>query len=342
MTSFFRATLLYVTAAVLLTGWLHDDILQALRDAAGFASGYLRSFGASAVYILPVLLPLAFLYRRHISLDRLRSVFLVAIAYTLMQAGFLFFKSAIPQLVPFYADPWLAGVEHRLLFGHDAWQLAHAVTPDRLAVWFPQIYLTLWSALACAFPILVPATDPDPARRDRYLWLLLLSWLVLGNLLATAGSSVGPVYYDLVYGTDRFAGLHQAFAAGGFDTGPIARLQALLWESSTGNISYISAFPSMHVAMACIAALYLRERFPRFQVLGHGFGALILLISIYSGYHYLLDGLVSLFAVLALDAALRRHQALAGAAPGRRALAPWRLPLRLARTPGLDAPTQGR
>lgn len=308
MTSFFRATLLYVLAATLLTGWLQDDWLQTFRDVAGFAAGYLKTVGTSALYTLPVLVPLAFWFRRRITRDWLRGIFLVAIACTLLQAGFLFFKSAIPQLVPFYADPWLAEVEHRLLFGHDAWQLAHAVTPDSLAAWFPQIYLTLWSALAYAFPILVAATDPDPTRRDRYVWLFFLSWLVLGNLLAIAGSSVGPVYYDLLYGTDRFAALHQAFAASGFDTGPIARLQSLLWQNSSGMISYISAFPSMHVAIACIVALYLRDRFRLFQPLGHGFAALILLISVYSGYHYLVDGIASIAVVLVLNAALQRRQ----------------------------------
>lgn len=151
------------------------------------------------------------------------------------------------------------------------------------------------------------ATDRDEARAKRYVWLFFLSWVVAGNIVALAGSSVGPIFYDRVMGTERFADLHASLDALGFSQGPIAALQGRLWENSTEMLSLISAFPSVHVAVAAIVALYIRERVRWSWPVGDAFFALILLISVYSGYHYLVDGLTSLVIVLALNSALLRR-----------------------------------
>jgi hypothetical protein len=307
MKTYFTATFLYMLAAILLTLLLHGAAMETLIVPLGVASAYAKLIGGSAVLFLPVVLFMMWWFRRRSSIEHVSSLVLVAVAAIWLQVGFLFFKSALPQLVPFYADPFWANLDRALLFGHDAWQLAHAVTPAALAAWFPFVYLTIWSVLAYAFPVVVAATDPDSKRVMRYAWLFFLSWVVVGNLAALAGSSVGPVYYDELLGTDRFASMHLALASNGFSAGPIAMVQERLWENSGGLLSFISAFPSVHVAVACIAALYIRERFRPFRLIGDVFLTLILLISVYSGYHYLLDGIASIMIVMALNAALGRH-----------------------------------
>jgi membrane-associated phospholipid phosphatase len=98
--------------------------------------------------------------------------------------------------------------------------------------------------------------------------------------------------------------------------------QETLWTNLGGLLSCISAFPSVHVAIACVAALYLRERFRPFRLIGDAFVAMILLISVYSGYHYLLDGVASLVIVLALNAGLVRHANRRGPLPSTAVIAP--------------------
>jgi membrane-associated phospholipid phosphatase len=306
MTTYYRTTLAYLLVAAALFIAMHGYTPEAFQGFIDVGGGYVKVIVNTSSKVLPFVLVVVWFLGRKLTLPQLRQIFLAGVSAIMLQMGFLLFKSAIPQLVPFYADPFLAELDRALLFGHDAWQLADLISPDWLVGWFPAIYLVFWSYLAYSFQVLIVASDHDDARVLRYSWLFLLSWVVNGNLLALIGSSVGPIYYDLLLGTDRFAEMHAAFEASGFSQGKIARLQMFLWEQSHDFYSYISAFPSVHVAVAGVAALYLRERFRLLWPIGALFAASILLISVYSGYHYLLDGVVSLGVVWALNGFLRR------------------------------------
>lgn len=302
----FHATLIYLIAAIALTIALHHSLHQAVSEIYRVAVAITTVVATHESKVLLLLIPLIWWMRHLMPSARLRSTLIISAAAILLQIGFFFIKSAIPRIVPFYADPFFAELDRVILMGNDAWELAHAMTPTILAGWFTLIYSTVWTTLVFAFPIVVVASDPDASRVNRYIGLFFLSWIIVGNVLALVGSSVGPVYYDQLLGTDRFSGMRQSFDLIGYSATPMAELQATLWKNSGDWVSFISAFPSMHVAIAVICAIYIRERFSRFRLIGDAFFALILLISVYSGYHYLLDGLVSLAVVLALNAALRR------------------------------------
>jgi hypothetical protein len=306
MAAYLLAVILYTAAALALTGLLHGEWQQTVSDFLRVALTISRSVFDIQVKAILIALPILWWFWRGKQASQLRPVVLVAVAAGILQIGFFFTKAAIPSLVPFYADPFLADLERSILLGRDAWEVSHAITPSVLADWFPTIYTTMWSILAYAFPIFVVATDRDALRVRRYIWLFFLTWLVVGNVLAIAGSSVGPVYYDRLLGTERFAAMHESFEVIGYASGSMAQLQDRLWEVSGERLSFISAFPSVHVAVAFVASLYIRERYRRLWPLGDLFLALILLVSVYSGYHYLLDGIASIGIVLALNALLRR------------------------------------
>ena len=59
----------------------------------------------------------------------------------------------------------------------------------------------------------------------------------------------------------------------------------------------ISAFPSMHAAMATLWAGYLVERSRWLAPIGLGFLAVILYLSVYTGWHYAVDGIASIAVV---------------------------------------------
>jgi len=67
----------------------------------------------------------------------------------------------------------------------------------------------------------------------------------------------------------------------------------------------ISAMPSMHVAIATINALYLAGINRWAGIAAWTYCAIILIGSIYSGWHYSLDGYVSVIVVLAIWRATR-------------------------------------
>jgi membrane-associated phospholipid phosphatase len=156
------------------------------------------------------------------------------------------------------------------------------------------------------FPLLVVVTDPVPARVNRTLILYLATWVILGNVFATLGSSVGPVFYDRLIGGDRFADLAAMLRSSGMIDSDFGPVQDYLWP----------AFPSMHVAMAALPALYGVERSVWLAPVAIAYVALVQVISVTSGYHYALDGYVSILCVLLGRAAIeilarQRHRVLA-------------------------------
>lgn len=306
MPAFFLVVVLYTTTALGLTVLVLGDWQHTLAQASHIAFSIVRTVFDTQSQLFLLAIPALWWFWRDRFVPKVRPIVIAAVAAIVLQIGFFFLKGIIPNLVPFYADPLLASLDRALLFGHDAWSISHAITPLALVDWFHPVYATLWSFVAFVFPVVVVASDSNSARVQRYLWLYFLSWLVAGNIIALAASSVGPVYYDQLLGTNRFEEMRASFQATGYAAGEIAQLQTSLWTASAGKLSLISAFPSMHVAMATIVSLYLRERFRPFRLVGDAYFGVILLISVYSGYHYLLDGLASLIIVLALDAILRR------------------------------------
>jgi hypothetical protein len=144
--------------------------------------------------------------------------------------------------------------------------------------------------------------------RSRFFLTYVLVYVLLGHLAATAFSSAGPAYFASM-GT---AGLADPYAAllgylrplGESSTLFAIDLQATLWAGYTGTyngpIGGISAFPSVHVA---VATLYVFLGFSFHRVLGWAFMALLavtLVGSVHLGWHYALDGYVSIAAVAGL------------------------------------------
>ncbi|MZR11940.1 hypothetical protein GQE99_02780 [Maritimibacter sp. DP07] len=282
---------------LLITALLNNDFAAAFNAFSGTIIDELKKM-SGLLFKLWWAIPLAALAlgpKR--SIDRLVPTLYVTASAVVLQVGFIFAKCTIPQLVPFYADEALIQLDQAILFGNHAWELSHRITPEALAAWFHTLYLPVWMFAALAFPILVVATDPDIRRARRFTWIFFGSWLVIGNILATLGSSVGPIYIDRMTGGDTFAELHAALMSKDWLTSPIGQVQDRLWRVSSSTdvieISAISAFPSMHVAVATVVALYLQERSRILAVMGWSFFAMIVWISIYSGYHYIWDAIVA-------------------------------------------------
>jgi len=241
---------------------------------------------------------------------RLALVAYAVLATVLMQSGFTLLKNAMPYIHSYFADPFWAYWDRALHFGIDPWTIAHWLGQYLPVDYLLHVYLMVWILPAMGLPVIIAASDRKHTRAMRTIVLYVVVWVFLGNILAFAGLSVGPVYYDLLTGDMRFSDLTQALEASGLTESTIGRVQKALWEiyagGSAGLGSGISAFPSVHVAIATLTAIYMIERSKWLILPAVLFLVIVFFLSVYTGYHYAIDGYVSIFVVFSAWLLLRR------------------------------------
>ena len=212
--------------------------------------------------------------------------------------AFTTYKVMIPHVVPFYADNFLADIGERV-FGVAPWRLAHYFDSEALAVLVNFSYARLrfieWFGLA-----VFAAFWGDRAARRHYFWALFLTTAICGTLLATCLSSVGPLFHEATYGGTRFEGLFESLRRYQANQEVLVYAEYLLdsYRNDTPAFgSGISAMPSMHVAFATLNALLLFRIRRSLGIAGACFAVWIQFGSVYTGWHYAVDGYVSLLVV---------------------------------------------
>ncbi len=205
------------------------------------------------------------------------------------------YKDAIPSYVPFYADPWLAELD-RQIFGTDPWRLTHALIGPLGTIVIDRIYF-LWFVIMMLFVGWFCFTR-NPVLQLRGLLTYLLAWALLGNLFAVVLSSVGPCFYQDFYQDTHFAPLMANLNALHNSDGLLAVRSMDFLLDSIGKQRFgtgISAMPSMHVAIAFLCFLVAWEygRHWWSKMFGFVFFAFILVGSVHLGWHYAVDGIVS-------------------------------------------------
>ena len=233
------------------------------------------------------------------------------------KSSFTSFKTAIPQLNPFAYDVLFMEIDRALHFGRHPWEwlqpaLGHPAVTGVISflykLWFACIYFVFfWQAFSMR----------DPALRMRYLLSYVLCWSLLGSLAALGFSSAGPCYFGLVtHVADPYAPLLQYLreADQSFRNWSLAG-QDYLWANyQRGGVdpaSGISAMPSIHVAIAVLQALLGWQVSRRLGWLLTAYCGVVLIGSVHLGWHYAIDGYLSILAVVviwkAVGWALRFH-----------------------------------
>jgi hypothetical protein len=228
-----------------------------------------------------------------------------ALAYSgaccLGMAAFWTLKFRFPALIPFWADPFLARLDHWLHF-RDPWWILHEATPDWVTRPLLVFYFPIWllNFFGC---IVIAALHRDEGERHRYFLALFATYAVLGTLVACGLASVGPIFYDRFIAGDRYGALTAAlhcdpsmqlilFVADRLYTAPVAGVE--------DYFAGISAMPSMHVALATLNALFLNRINRSAGIAGWSFLGITQVGSVYFGWHYAIDGYASIIAVLIL------------------------------------------
>lgn len=229
---------------------------------------------------------------------------LSVIGVAVFMDAFSTLKNSMPKVINFWADPYIAMIDRIMHLGVDPWVIVHNLGGGLPSGIVEAIYLKLWILVAAGFPILVGTFDKNAVRCKSYLSIYLVSWVVIGNVFALIFLSVGPIYYDALLGGDTFAGLNDTFVQIGVADSFLGRIQSMLWFQYENGLSTlgsgISAFPSVHVSVAAVVACYLYDTFrrPLVTMLGVTYLCVILYLSVWVGWHYAVDGYVSIAVVL--------------------------------------------
>lgn len=222
-------------------------------------------------------------------------------------------KDAIPFLIPYYADPLLIAIEEKIHFGYQPWEITHSIFSTSLATGVINLFYNLWFFFCWIFLIYFCMATHKAHIRQQAIISFIACWLLIGGLLATLLSSVGPCYYGYLYDQsplfdplmDLLTSQNNKLQAQDSFLGVWAlKTQDALWESyisETSNFgSGISAMPSMHVSMATLMALSLSALNRKLGVLGWLYVFVILIGSVHLGWHYALDGYLSIPLTVAI------------------------------------------
>ncbi len=217
------------------------------------------------------------------------------------------FRRLIPLVQPFAWDRRLMQLDRLIHFGHDPWQLLQPILGHP---WVTHVLATLYSVGWMMALYGVVAWQAWSSRSDvrlRFFLSVILGYVVLGTVAAIAFSAAGPAFYAGVVGQpDPYAPLmgylHGVDAQAQLSS---VFMQRVLWNAYASSppsklANFITAFPSMHVAMCTLFAAVGWKTNRRLGVLFTVFAFLIFLGSIHLGWHYATDGYVSASVMLGL------------------------------------------
>ena len=272
----------WLPLTAILVGW---ELVKA-RPASPFAhlreNYFTRAFWKRQLHFLPIVACVA-----------------------LFMINFSAMKSAIPLFNPFSWDPAFIAWDRTLFFGTDPWRVIHPILGYPIVSAATAGIYHLWILLIYAGCIYMGAHQPNDALRIRYFVSYFLCWSLIGVVLAITFSSVGPVFMEPLFGDPTFAPLMNYLESANeeYPVLVLAVQQQLLEWHATGQYGLgrgISAMPSMHVSLAVLFWLGMRQVS---KGAGRFFGVFAILIfigSIHTGYHYAVDGIIAAIVTWAI------------------------------------------
>ncbi|WP_234497735.1 phosphatase PAP2 family protein [Vibrio maritimus] len=235
---------------------------------------------------------------------RIISSFVLLTAISIFMSAFSSFKGLIPIIHPFQYDLLFHQLDVWLFAGNEPWTVVHTLLDSPYITVTLNFCYNLWFFLMWGMVCYFLLSSKSPLR-TRFFLSWLLSWTLLGMILAMCLSSAGPVFlsklgYDnhgyglllqLLQQQDAWLTEHNSWGLFALET------QQDLWlaysEGKDMLGSGISAMPSMHVSMAVLMALTMNAINRTLGIVFWLYALVIFIGSISLGWHYALDGIVS-------------------------------------------------
>jgi len=222
----------------------------------------------------------------------------ILLALVIFMPAFSAMKSAIPLFNSYTWDSTWINLD-RALHGDDVWRILQPILGYPVVSSVLSVFYHSWILLIYAGEIWFCFFVKDRQLRTQFFIANFASWALLGSLLAAAVASVGPCFLAPLLGDHRFdeqmAYLRSANEQFPVLTVPVQdALIAWYTSGSSGLGRGISAMPSMHVSFAFLFFLAMRQIGRAAGVFFGAFCAIVLVASVHLGYHYAVDGYVSI------------------------------------------------
>ncbi|MDG4905313.1 phosphatase PAP2 family protein [Mesorhizobium sp. WSM4898] len=203
----------------------------------------------------------------------------------------------------FQFDVLHADIDAFLHLGADPWRWLYSVAEsDLVRAIIEWNYNVFWFLLNFVGLFFVATSPMVASVRTRYLACFMAVWILVGNILAALFLSAGPAFYGAVTGdTARFGEQLAFLARGAGSSNSAAAYQQYLWSlyeaKQTGFATGISAFPSVHVGLAMLNALFVREYSRLLGAFALLYVAFVAVSSVYLAWHYAIDSYVAVIVV---------------------------------------------
>jgi hypothetical protein len=229
--------------------------------------------------------------------ERLIGYVLLLVLLPVFFWSFAAWKSYIPVFLPFHWDPAFAVLDRRL-HGGDPYRVLGFLQHPPITLLLDRAYFS-WNYLLVVL-VLWQGWLGTRESRGRFWLAFVLTWILLGTVLATAGSSAGPCFYQRVTGDPGpYQPLMDYLAS--VDGLGVFVAQNYLWSAHEAQRVVfgggISAFPSLHIAIPVLAACaaWRRHRLAAWAFIA--FAVVIWIGSILLSWHYAVDGEASALLV---------------------------------------------
>ncbi len=231
----------------------------------------------------------------------------VFLVLPLFVSAFTSLKASIGTINPYALDHVFMEIDRFLHGGVSAWRILHPVFGYPIVTATISLLYEAWFPVMAFTVLAVTLWTERPALRNQFLIAFVLTWAMLGTFAALILPAGGPCFYGLLYPyrdnpyAPLMAYLQQAdeiYRVRALD------MQDLLWEQfEAGDLrpgGGISATPSMHVAISTLIMLLAWRVSRGLGIAAALFLAVTLVATIHLGWHYAIDGYISLAAVPAI------------------------------------------
>ncbi len=275
-----------------------------LQLMAGFAGAWLICY---PLYVMVVRRPerligymIDDLRHNYLTVERVVGALVVAAVLPAFLSVFTGFKTMIGVINPFAWDAAFEVWDRWLHLGRHPWEILHPLLAFPWVTSAINVIYNFWLVVLYLVLFWQAFTTRDPRLRLQFFLSFVLTWALLGSLLATLLSSGGPVYYG------RLTGLPNPFvplldylhAANEVGVVWAVKVQESLWQAHVDG-TYdlgrgISAMPSIHVSAAVLFALLGWRVDRRLGIAFTVFAAVIMIGSVHLAWHYAIDGYLSI------------------------------------------------
>jgi hypothetical protein len=234
--------------------------------------------------------------------DRAGNIFHSLVTLTPMMIAFSAVKDNISVIHPFAWDKTFEHWDILLGGGRAPWAILQPLLGHPAITIALNFNYHLWFFLMFGVLMWQAFSQRADSLRMQFLLAFCFAWFFVGSVLALIFSSAGPCFYDRLFPDQPLFAAQMAYLN---SIGPkwiwSLAVQNDLWKSyatGSGEITGISAMPSMHVTVAVLLALLGWRKNIRLGIAFSVFAIMILLGSVHLAWHYAVDGLAgAMFAV---------------------------------------------